>query len=98
MFFEISSSTIKTAVLIAYFAFLMYAFGKGRQIRMKRKEKAFRKKLCSVLGTEDLPLYKGENIINWSKVYTMLKNVTPSPKRDEVMEIVRERKNARKRR
>lgn len=97
MFFEINSSFIKTALLIGYFALLLYAFGKGKEIRVKRKERAFRKKLYSVLGVESLPLYKGENIVNWSKVYTLLKNIEPSPERDEVMETVRERKNARKR-
>lgn len=97
MFLEINSSFIKTAFLIAYFALLLYAFGKGREIRVKRKEKAFRKKLYTVLGTEDLPLYKGENVVNWSKVYNMLKELPSSPERDEVMELVREKKNARKR-
>jgi len=97
MFFEINDYFIKTALLIAYLAFLLYAFGKGREIRVKKKEKAFRKKLTAVLETEQLPLYKGENIVNWSKVYTMLKKIPASPERDEVMEVVRERKNSRKR-
>jgi len=96
MFLEVNSSFIKTALLIAYFALLLYAFGKGRELRVKRKEKAFRKKLYTLLGTENLPLYKGENVINWSKVYNMLKELPPSPERDEVMEIVRERKNRKK--
>jgi len=97
MFLEINSSFIKTALLIAYFALLLYAFGKGRELRVKRKEKAFRKKLYKVLGVENLPLYKGENIVNWSKVYNMLKEIPPSSEKDEVMEVVREKKNARKR-
>lgn len=96
MFFKIDSYFIKTALLIAYFALLLFAFGKGKEIRIKRKEKAFRKKLYKVLETETLPLYKGENIVNWSKVYKLLKEVPPSPERDEVIEIVQERKNARK--
>lgn len=97
MFFEINPYFIKTAFLIGYFALLLYAFGKGKEIRVKRKEKAFRKKLYGVLGVENLPLYKGENIVNWSKVYNMLKEISPSSERDEVMEIVRGRKNSRKR-
>ncbi|MFZ7103617.1 MAG: hypothetical protein ACOWWO_13325 [Peptococcaceae bacterium] len=93
MFLEINSSIIKTALLIAYFALLLWAFGKGRQIRVKRKEKAFRKKLFKVLATEELPLYKNENRVNWSKVYTILKKTEPSPERDEVMETVKQRKS-----
>ncbi|MGI6225097.1 MAG: hypothetical protein ACOYJ1_02465 [Peptococcales bacterium] len=92
MFLKIDSYFIKTAFLIAYFAFLLYVFGKGREMRVKRKEKAFRNKLYEVLKTEDLPLYKGQKTINWSKVYKMLKELPSSPERDEVMAIVRERK------
>lgn len=97
MFFKIDSYFIKTALLVGYFAILLYAFGKGREIRVKKKEKAFRKKLYTVLGTDQLPLYKGENMVNWSKVYTMLKSIPPSEERDEIMEVVRARKNNRKR-
>ncbi|KJS22116.1 MAG: hypothetical protein VR72_07075 [Clostridiaceae bacterium BRH_c20a] len=97
MFIETNSSFIKAIFLIGYFVLLLYAFGKGKEIRIRRKEKAFRKKLYSILETENLPLYKGENTVNWSKVYIMLKDITPSPERDEVMEIVRAKKNARKR-
>lgn len=95
-FLKIDSYFIKTAFLIFYFAILLYAFGKGKEIKVKKKEKAFRKRLYQLLGTETLPLYKDENIVNWSKVYNLLKETPPSPERDEVMEIVRERKKAKK--
>ncbi|MFZ5942951.1 MAG: hypothetical protein ACOYVD_02495 [Bacillota bacterium] len=93
MFLDFNSSLVNTLFLIGYFLLLLYAFGKGREIRLKRKEKAFLKKLFAVLQTEELPLYKGQNKVNWSKVYTQLKNTPPSPQRDEVMEVVKNRKS-----
>jgi len=97
MFIDINSSFIKTLLLIGYFLLGFYAFRKGKEIRIKRKEKALFKKLYSILETENLPLYKGGSTVNWSKVYTMLKNITPSPERDEIMEFVKAKKSARKR-
>lgn len=96
MFLEINSSIIKTALLIAYFVILLWAFGKGREIRVKRKEKAFRKKLFALLQIDELPLNKKSNTVNWSKVYTMVKKLEPSPVRDEILEVVKKRKQGNK--
>lgn len=85
---------IKTGLLIIYFLILVYAFGKSKELKIKKQEKAFRQKLYKLLGTETLPLHKGENIVNWSKVYKMLEKVPASPERNEVMEIVQERRNS----
>lgn len=93
MFLEnTDSALIKTVIFFAYVAFLMYAYSKGRQYRLKKKEKKFVKSLQELLETEDLPLYKGEETINWHKVYTMLKKIPDSPEKKKIFEEVQERK------
>jgi hypothetical protein len=96
LFIDFDSYLVKTSLLIVYFLIILYAFGKSKEAKIKKREKAFRQKIYTILGTETLPLYKDQNIVNWSKVYNLLKEVPPSPERDEVMEIVRERRDARK--
>jgi len=75
---------------------MLYYFGKKEQSKVVNEEKAFRQRIYKLIGKESLPLYKGENIVNWSKVYNLLKEVPPSQERDEVMEIVRERRDNQK--
>jgi hypothetical protein len=86
---------IKTIFFFAYLAFLLYAYNKGRQFRLKKKEKKFVKSLQEALETEDLPLYKGEETVNWHKVYTMLKKLPDSPEKKKLIKEVQERKTNR---
>jgi len=93
MFLEnTDSALIKTIIFFAYLAFLLYAYNKGRQFRLKRKEKKFVKTLQKALETEDLPLYKGEETVNWHKVYTMLRKLPDSPEKKQLIKEVQERK------
>lgn len=88
---------LKFLLLILYIAFLVYAFSKGRQLRMRRKEKKFQEKLCGILNIEALPLNKKQTNVNWSKVYKKLKEIEPSDEINEMIEMVNERrKNIKK--
>ena len=93
MFLDMDSNTVKFLLFMAYLIFLLYAFNRGREWRLKKKEKNLRQRLYAILGIEELPIYKKENKVNWSKVYTMLKKVPDSPEKDQLIEIVKERKN-----
>lgn len=87
---------LKSLIFFVYVTFLFYAYTKGRMYRQKRKEKKLGKRLQEILEIENLPLYPGEETINWHRAYTLLKKIPNSPEKKELLKEVQEKKIERK--